>query len=78
MSTFIQPNNNHKVHNDLAPLWCFLFGSFYFLYKGATKHAIISLVVAIFTGGIAWFIYPFFASSLVENSFLERGFVKSE
>jgi len=50
-----------------------VFGSAYFAYKGAWKHALLSLVAAIVTFGISWLVYPFFAYRCVTESYLERG-----
>jgi len=50
-----------------------LFGAFYFAYKGAWKHFLIGLLAAVLTGGISWFVYPFFAYRCVTQSYLERG-----
>ena len=74
MATYINPVNGYKGHNNLAFLWCLLFGTFYFLLKGIYKHAIISLIASVCTFGFAWLIYPFFAPSIVENFYLEKGF----
>jgi hypothetical protein len=56
-----------------AFLWCLLFGTIYFLYHGAMKQAAISIVVVLFTGGLAWLVYPFFARGILKNHYLLSG-----
>lgn len=73
MSKFMNPSNGYTVASSAPFLWCLLFGSFYFAFKGIWKHFLLSAVAAICTFGIAWFIYPFFASGIIRNHFLERG-----
>jgi len=54
-------------------LWTLLFGCFYFAAKGIWTHAAVSLGVALITGGISWFVYPFFAPAVVRNHYLRNG-----
>ena len=51
-----------------------LIGSFYFLIKANYIHALISAILAIGTGGFAWFIYPFFARSIMTKFYEEKGY----
>ncbi|EKD55861.1 MAG: hypothetical protein ACD_59C00015G0002 [uncultured bacterium] len=69
--------NNHQIIVSNAGLYCFLFGAFYLAYKGIWGHAILAIILGIFTGGISWLIYPFFAHNIIVNHYLERGY-KSE
>jgi hypothetical protein len=75
MATFRNPINRYtQTVNPRGAFWaCILFGSVYFAYKGAWKHALLSLLAAILTFGISWFIYPFCAYGCVTESYLERG-----
>ena len=75
MATFRNPINRYTQSVDpRGAFWaCMLFGSLYFAYKGAWKHALLSLVAAMVTFGISWLIYPFFAYRCVTESYLERG-----
>lgn len=41
------------------------FGPFYFGYHKKWKHVVISCILAIMTGGISQFIYPFFAKRIM-------------
>lgn len=56
-----------------AWLWTLLFGCFYFGVKGIWTHAVVSFGLALLTGGISWFVYPFFASTVVRNHYLRNG-----
>jgi hypothetical protein len=75
MASFKNPQNGYtqSVSEVGAFLGCLVFGVFYFAYKGAWKHALISFGAAVCTLGVSWFIYPFFAYRCVEHSYLERG-----
>jgi hypothetical protein len=53
------------IQPDVSMLWTFLFGCFYFLAKGWIKAGLVSLVIAVFTGGLSWFVIPFFAQQFV-------------
>jgi len=67
-------NKNNYVENSPVPfIWCLIFGSLYFIYKGIWVHAIISLILAVVTMGLSWLIYPFFASTILENNYLKNG-----
>lgn len=75
MAKFRNPLNGYTQSVDPATafLGCLMFGMFYFAYKGVWKHAFISFFAALFTVGISWLIYPFFAYSCVTGSYQERG-----
>jgi hypothetical protein len=66
--------NGIKVDITFSWLWTLLFGIFYFAYHKNWKHYFISLLLAIFTNGISWFIYPFFAIPIMRQHFLEQGY----
>jgi hypothetical protein len=74
-------NKNGYEENSGSPaLWSFIFGAFYFIFKGIWIHAVIYVLLAIATGGIGlilvWVIYPFFANSIVENHYLKNGWIE--
>ncbi len=75
---FMNPSNNYIEEVKNAGLWTLVFGFFYLAYKGAWLAAIIAFGLAIFTGGISWFVFPFFASRSVEKSYLQKGSIKLE
>ncbi len=56
-----------KIEREVSGLWTFLFGGFYFLFKGWFKAGIAALVISLFTGLIAWFIIPFSAKKFVDS-----------
>jgi hypothetical protein len=73
MTVFVNPANGYSEVIKEAWLWSLLFGSFYFAAKGVWGHAIISLALALATGGIAWLIYPFFATEILRKHYLRKG-----
>ena len=70
---FKNPSNDHIEKISSPGLWTFLFGSFYFAFKGVWSHALISFILALVTVGISWLIYPFFASSIMRKHYLNKG-----
>ena len=74
VTTLIHPTNNYKVIVSSATLWCFLFGCFYFMYKGVWGPAILAFFLAIFTCGISWLIFPFFAEKLIIDHYMKQGY----
>jgi hypothetical protein len=73
---FQNPNNGYVETVSAPGLWCLLFGPFYFASKGAWSHALISAVIAVFTCGLSWLIYPFFAGKAIERQYLRSGWTK--
>lgn len=75
MATFRNPANGYtqSVQPLTAFAGCLLFGVLYFAYKGVWKHAFIAFFAAVFTLGVSWLIYPFFAYACVTGSYKERG-----
>jgi len=53
--------------------WTLLFGCFYFAFKNNWKHTFISLGAGLLTGGISWFIYPFFSNTIIRNQYISKG-----
>jgi len=72
-TTLINPTNNYEVSVSLAGLWCFLFGSIYLAYKGVWGQAFLSFILACFTCGISWLIYPFFAEKIIVDHYQKNG-----
>lgn len=70
---FRNPANGYVETIDKAWLWCLLFGCIYLAYKGAWMAAVLALLLAFLTGGLSWFVYPFFARQLVAKSYMQRG-----
>jgi hypothetical protein len=67
------PSNGYMEEISSPGLWTLLFGGLYFAYKGVWSHAVLGLMLAIFTCGISWLVYPFFARDIVVRSYLRRG-----
>ncbi len=62
-----------KVAGPTSWLWVLLFGSLYFLVKGMLGHMFISAIIAVFTFGISWLIYPFFTYRIIKNHYIHKG-----
>jgi hypothetical protein len=56
----------------------FLFGVFYLLYKEIWLHAAIAAILAIFTYGLSWLIYPFFAYRIIVDNYRRKDWVEAE
>jgi hypothetical protein len=73
---FKNPINDHEEEvSGWSILWAFLFGFFYFLYKGVWTHAIINLVLSLATYGFASLIYAFFAPAILRKHYLTKGYI---
>jgi hypothetical protein len=75
---FKNPANGYVDEVNDAPLWCLLFGCFYFAVKGVWTHAIAAFFLAIVTVGISWLIYPFFATPIIRKHYLQCGWFEIE
>ncbi len=74
---FKHPGNGYiEEVPALAWLWTLLFGSIYFAVRGVWTHVLVSLVLAVSTLGFSWLVYPFFAKSILEKSYLKKGWVR--
>jgi peptidoglycan/LPS O-acetylase OafA/YrhL len=74
---FRHPHNGHVVTVRHPFLWCFLFGCFYLAKHEAWSAAIIAFFAAMFTLGLAWMIYPFFAKGIIRNAYLRKGWTET-
>ncbi|MFL2635107.1 MAG: hypothetical protein ACJ0J6_04610 [Dehalococcoidia bacterium] len=59
-----------------AWLWALLFGPFYLGVKGKVGQAILWLILAMFTFGIAWLILPFFVKGILEQEYIVNGWIR--
>ena len=75
MSTFENQMNGYRESVTLvgAFVLTLLFGGFYLIYRGAWNYAVVSLLAAAATFGIAWFVIPFFSYRLIKASYQQRG-----
>jgi peptidoglycan/LPS O-acetylase OafA/YrhL len=74
--TFRHPGNGYTVTVRHSFLWCLIFGLFYFMKHSAWSAAIIAFFAAVFTVGLAWLIYPFFAKGIIRKAYLTKGWVE--
>ena len=75
---FKNKTNGYTESASLSWLWTFLFGFLYFAVKGNWRHAVAYLILTICTFGVAWFIYPFFAPSIMRNHYARMGWVEAK
>lgn len=56
--------------------WTMLFfGAFVPLVRGDIKWCLITLIGAILTGGLLWFIFPFFYNKLYIQDLQNKGYI---
>ncbi|MEA4856187.1 MAG: hypothetical protein AAGU21_18000 [Solidesulfovibrio sp.] len=72
-NAFLQPETGRLERIDHAWLWTLLFGCFYFATKGARGQAWVSFFATLFTAGLAWLVYPFFAARLLRRHYVRAG-----
>ena len=77
---FKNPVNDYEetVSSGLSWFWCFLFGPIHWAFKGIWGHSVIYLFLAIITGGIAHFSYPFFTYTIISNHYNKIGWTEIE
>jgi len=73
---YIHPVNDYEETDGgkLCFLWSFLFGPFYFAFRGNWDWFMISICLGIITVGISPFIIPFFARKINRTHLLRKGF----
>ncbi len=81
MTKFVNPMNGYTEEvTGMSGVWAFVFGVFYFMYKGVWRHVLIQmlagLVLVSLFGAAAtvlliplWLGYAVFAKSIVEASY---------
>lgn len=60
-------SNPVPTQEEVSWVWTLIGGCIYFFIKGWWKAGLVSLVIAIFTGGLSWLVIPFFAQSFVQS-----------
>lgn len=73
---FRNPANGYVEEVSSPALWVLLFGCFYFAVKGVWAHFVVGFIVAAFTFGFSWLVYPFFASNIMRSHYLRKGWVE--
>lgn len=75
---FQNPQNGYveEYNAKTSFLLCLLFGPVYWLARGNIPHALISIVLAICSFSISWFLYPFFANRINIKAYLRRGWIR--
>lgn len=73
---FKNPSNGYVEESSAPGLWCLLFGCFYFAVKGVWRHFVLGFMLGLFTFGLSWFVYPFFAKDIIRQDYMRRGWVE--
>jgi len=74
---FENPKNRYteSYNTTKSPIWCALFGPFYWLVRRNWFHAVLSVVPAIFTYGLSNIVYAFFANKVNISDYGKKGWV---
>lgn len=73
------PHNGYISTITGGSILCsFLFGWIYFAFKGAWLMAIVNFLLAVVTGGISWFIFPFFTRKILRDYYAQKGWIRIE
>jgi hypothetical protein len=81
---FKNPQNDYVETSSVPLLWALLFGPLYFVFKGAYRHfvifALLAIPISIFIHPVLvmfiWIVYAFLAPSIIQSSYLRRGWVE--
>jgi hypothetical protein len=75
----VSPDGQKEIVLDKVFLWTLLMGPFYFAYLNVWDSAIVSGILALISGGLSVFIYPFFAERIIIETYKKKGWtVKKE
>lgn len=73
----VQESSNGYIEDaSTAGLWVLLFGFFCLAVKGAWTHAIVGVILAVYTVGISWLVYPFVAGGIMRSHYLKNGWIE--
>lgn len=70
---FKNPANDYVEEVSTPWLWTLFFGCFYFAVKGVWTHTVVSFFLAVFTSGLSWLVYPFFANGVMRAHYGRKG-----
>ena len=73
---FKNPQNDYIEKSSVPWLWTLLFGGFYYAVKGIWTHFVVGLLLGLFTAGLSWLVYPFFANGIVRRFYLKKGWTE--
>jgi hypothetical protein len=83
MSTLVAKAYN-PTNGAVEEIWegfswpCLFLGFIWYIYKGMWGWGVISFILAIFTWGLSWFIFPFFANEQHAKSLLKQGYLNEK
>ena len=74
---FKNPKNDYEeiVYTSKSPMYCFLFGGFFWAYKGIWKQAFLYIIFSLLTFGFSNLIYPFKCKEIIKTYFLRNGWL---
>ncbi|WP_207263580.1 zinc ribbon domain-containing protein [Desulfovibrio sp. Huiquan2017] len=75
---FRNPTNGYveEVNPAETFILTLFFGPIYFAINGIWTHFVGGIIIATITFGISWLVYPFFAFSIVKESYLKKGWIE--
>lgn len=70
----VHPGNGAKEQTWSGFSWpCLFFGCFWFMYKHLWGWGLLALAAAVFTGGLAWLVFPVFANGIHRKALINAG-----
>ena len=57
---------------------CLFLGFIWYIYKGMWGWGLIAFILAVFTWGLSWLVFPFFANEQHAKSLLKQGYLNEE
>lgn len=75
MYTTLEDNNGRRKSVKNGFSWTsLLFGVFVPMFRGDLTGLMIQLVLALITGGLSWFVVPFFYNSRYKDRLIDKGY----
>lgn len=87
MTSYVNPTTGHQEEVSDAATWiyAFLFGTFYFMFKGVWRHVLVQLVLIVLLYAlfgapgtmfvfVMWVVYAFCAKTIIENHLARQGY----
>lgn len=77
--TMYHPSTTQPEHVFEGFSWpCLFWGVLWYMVKGMWKWVVISLVVSLLTGGLAWFIFPFMNNKQFTKHLIVKGYLPND
>ncbi len=79
IGSLYHPSNGYAVEIYDGFSWpCLVFGCFWYLHKGMVLWALISFLAAMFTVGLSWLIFPFYANKQHVDFLKKQGYTNKK